>query len=68
VDKTDGRLTATFDIDEICENVELRNAFAEMVDIQRDGIGVAVFILSLVEDLIGRLGGDRSKPVSMPSN
>lgn len=49
------RLTAGFDIPEICENVELRNAFAEMVAIQRDGIGVGVDILPIVDDLSVRL-------------
>jgi hypothetical protein len=52
---SDGRLTAAFDIEEICENVELRNAFAEMVDIQRDGIGAEVDILPMVSELITRL-------------
>jgi hypothetical protein len=48
-------LTAAINIEEICENVELRNAIAEMVDIQRSGMGVAIKALPLVDDLIGRV-------------
>jgi len=50
-----GRLTATFDIDAICQNIELRNAFAEMVDIQSDGVGTGKDVIPLVEDLSSRL-------------
>jgi hypothetical protein len=67
VDK-DGRLTATFDIMAICENIELRNAFAEMVDIQSDGIGVAIEVLPMVDDLIARLDDVVSDPVSHSSH
>jgi hypothetical protein len=48
----EGKLQATFEIHEICENIELRNAVAEMLDIQKDGISVGVAILPMVDDLI----------------
>ena len=61
VDK-DGSLTATFDIGEICKNIELRNAFAEMVDIQRDGLGVEIDVLPMVDELIMQLTKEISNP------
>lgn len=60
-----GRLTATFDIGEICENIQLRNAFAEMVDIQRDGLGVQIDLLPMVDDLITQLTKVISDPVQI---
>jgi len=55
VDKDSGRLSATFDIAELCENIEIRNAFVEMIDIQRDGKSAAGRALTQVNDLIALL-------------
>jgi len=52
VEKDTGRLSATFDVAELCENIEVRNAFVEMIDIQRDGKAAAGRSLAQVNDLI----------------
>ena len=49
---TGGRLTVTFDLKEICTKIKWRNAFTEMVDIQRDGRGAVIDVLPMVDNLI----------------
>ena len=53
--KDNRRPVATFDLTEICDKAEVRNAFVEMIDIQSDGLDIAISALELVVDLAVRL-------------
>lgn len=55
IDPDSDHLAATFVFDQLCGDVELRNAFAEMVDIQVDGYGTALSTLPLVDQVMVRL-------------
>ncbi|MCH8060419.1 MAG: hypothetical protein IIA11_08170 [Proteobacteria bacterium] len=61
VDRDTGRVSVTFGIAEICDNIELRNAFVEMIDIQHDGRNLANRALTSVDDLTSLLQADTAK-------
>lgn len=48
---------------ELCEDIEVRNAFVEMIDIQSDGKGTAGGALTSVHELMAILSEEIGKSI-----
>ena len=56
IDPDTTRTSAEFDVQHLCSQAEVRNAFVEMIDIQRDGMGFAQSVLAQVDSLLPLMG------------
>ena len=61
VDRDTGSVSVTFGIAELCDNIEMRNAVVEMIDIQLDGRSLANRALTSVDELASLLQADTTK-------
>ena len=63
IEKDSGKPTVSFEMTELCENIEVRNAFVEMIDIQSDGKGTAGGALTSVHELMAILSEEIGKSI-----